>query len=101
MRISENSFNILDVSLYESKNIIIDKFNNKLELEPEEKDFYDEHRHNLLLSSGRLKQEIRWFHSYDLKSFENFRNDIGLFENKAFQMNNPLSSINLLIYTKV
>ncbi len=101
MRISENSFNILDVSLYESKNIIIDKFNNKLELEPEEKDFYDEDRHNLLLSSGRLKQEIRWFHSYDLKSFENFRNDIGLFENKAFQMNNPLSSINLLIYTKV
>ena len=67
MRISENSFNILGVSMYDSKNIIIDKFNNELELEPEEKDFYDEHRYNLLLSSGRLKQEIRWFHSDDLK----------------------------------
>ena len=90
MRISENSFNILDVSLYDSKNIIIDKFNNELELEPEEKDFYDEHRHNLLLSSGWLKQEIRLLHFDDLKIFEFFRNDIGLFENKAFLMNYPL-----------
>lgn len=99
MRISENSFFILDVSPYDSKELIIQKCNSKISEDPEQKDSYEFHKDILLNPSDRLLHEIRWFYSEDLAKFERFKTDIGIFENKAFHVSSPLSAVNLLIYT--
>lgn len=98
MRLSDNAFYLLGASPYEQKYRIIDKCEDKLFEEDDNGIDYEAQQNILLSPVKRLSEEIRWFFSEDLDVFESVREKIYLFENKAFEMESPIASINMLVY---
>lgn len=98
MRLSENAFYLLGASPYEQKHRIIEKCENKIFEEDDDGIDYEAQQNILLSPVKRLPEEIRWFFSEDLDVFESVREKIYLFENKAFEMESPIASINMLVY---